>query len=249
MPPRKREHPASGCAPRAQPCCRLVQKWSWSPPGPRSRRRRPTTRGRSGSSSSDRHRERRRVEQQRAARARRRRRPAAPAEHRPDDRADREASSPRSALAGCRLHRRDGGGQQPGERRREERVGGAVHRGEHHQVHRRRPVPVSSSRPAVSWVTQPDQRRRRSGSACGRAGRPTPRPAAAAPRTAGTARPTPAPRRPTPPPTDEHGERQHDLVTRSPRIESTWLPNSSRYCGSSRSTAGIRTRLVSTGQG
>ena len=32
------------------------------------------------------------------------------------------------------------------------------------------------------------------------------------------------------------------MVTRSPRIESTWPVNSSRYCGSSRSTAGTRGR-------
>ena len=43
---------------------------------------------------------------------------------------------------------------------------------------------------------------------------------------------------PTPPPTERTANGRAMLVTRSPRIDSTWLPNSSRYCGSSRSTAG-----------
>src|SRR3954454_24082288 len=53
----------------------------------------------------------------------------------------------------------------------------------------------------------------------------------------------------TPPPMERTANGSAIWGTLSPRMESTWLPKSSRYCGSSRSTAGIRTRLVSTGQG
>ena len=43
---------------------------------------------------------------------------------------------------------------------------------------------------------------------------------------------------PTPPPIDSTANGSATLATRSPRTDSTWLPKSSRYCGSSRSTAG-----------
>ncbi len=46
----------------------------------------------------------------------------------------------------------------------------------------------------------------------------------------------------TPPPTESTANGSTTIVTRSPRMESTWLPNSSRYCGSSRSTAGTARR-------
>ena len=54
----------------------------------------------------------------------------------------------------------------------------------------------------------------------------------------------------TPPPVARTANGNATEVTRSPRIESTWLPKSRRYCGSSRSTAGTRSRpWVSTGTG
>ena len=54
----------------------------------------------------------------------------------------------------------------------------------------------------------------------------------------------------TPPPIASTANGIATAVTRSPRIESTWLPKSRRYCGSSLSTAGSRRRCtcVSTGQ-
>ena len=47
---------------------------------------------------------------------------------------------------------------------------------------------------------------------------------------------------PTSPPTASTANGSTTIMTRSPRIESTWPVNSSRYCGSSRSTAGSRGR-------
>ena len=177
-----------------QPCLRLVQKWSVVA---------------SGSSScipcldhpwlerkqqGDRHRERDGVEQQRSARATRERDQQAR-----DDRAGHAAEGEAQAAQGVgrlEVRGRDRVGQHAAERGREERVGRAEHRGQHHQRRHRSPRRRAAARPPTSWHDQPhrvggDQDPLAVppvGPDPGRAGRGR--------RTAGTAPPTPAPRRP-----------------------------------------------------
>src|SRR3954454_2268651 len=99
--------------------------------------------------------------------------------------------------------------------------------------------PLTSSRPAVSWVasrTRSEEIRMRFRSSLSAQ---TPAGNASSANGANCAADTSATCA-TPPPTDNTAKGRTTLVTRSPRIERIWLPNSRRYCGSSRSTAGTR---------
>ena len=120
----ERRAPTTGCAPRAQPSRRLVQKWSVVASGSSSCSTSPRPSGVAAAPAGDGHDERRGVEEQRPPGPARERDEQA-GDHRPDDRC-----RPRSSARAARW--RAGGSparpcrEQAGERGGEERVRGAV---------------------------------------------------------------------------------------------------------------------------
>jgi hypothetical protein len=159
-----------------------------------------------------------------------------------------ENDSPRSALAGCRLTGVTVDGSSP-LKAGAKNASAAPYTAARPTSAGTEAPPPSSSAAATSWQT----RRTRSEAIriFLRSSRSAHTPAGRASTTNGRncAADTSATSA-TPPPTASTANGSATAVTRSPRIENTWLPNSRRYCGSSLSTVGSRRRrtVVSTGQ-